>query len=56
MPWARQPANNKLYGSLLRQVQGLERDEGLRAGSDEERAARHERQVPGLRDGDVPDS
>ena len=36
-------------------MQGLERDEGRPEGHDEERAARDEREVPGLRNGAVSD-
>ena len=36
-------------------MQGLERDAGRPEGDDEERATRHEGQVPGLRDGALSD-
>src|SRR6266545_4734559 len=40
---------------LLRQVQGLARDQGREADHDEERAARHAGLLPGLRDEDLQD-
>src|SRR4029078_11022770 len=40
---------------LLRQVQGLARDQGRQADHDEERAARHPGVVPRLRDQDLQD-
>ena len=48
--------NRRKDGRVLCEVQGQEADERCQRSEDEERASRHERPLPGLRDGDVPNS